>query len=113
VACDSDIEDGARLPRRRKACASEMLGAAKFTRIRSGPAALRQLAPEVVAQRRLAFFAQSASTFLDESRLIAASRSGGTAGGENGNTCKCVSPHASTRSSEPANNPPSRSGIRR
>ena len=82
MAYDSDIDDGPRLYRRGKACAGEMLGAAKFTGFDQHLPPCANLRLKVTVQRRFAFFAQSASTFLDDIPVdLRHTRSGGAGPG--------------------------------
>src|SRR5438093_11206179 len=79
MAYDSDIDDGPGLYRRGKACAGEMLGAAEFTGFDQHLPPCANLRLEMTAQRRFAFFAQSASTRLDDvSPDLRHARGGGT-----------------------------------
>src|SRR2546430_17653861 len=66
MAGDGDVEDHPRLHGRREACPGEMLGAAELGRFDQHLAPGANLRLEVTAQRRLSFFAQPASTVLDD-----------------------------------------------
>ena len=105
VTGDRDVENHARLGRRGKPHRRELRRCGRCRRARSArvrraptsPSRWRRSAASPFSRRRRA-------RSLTTSPATCGMRAAGVPGrGENGNTCRCVSPHSSTRSSERAN----------